>query len=58
MGGDLSLATDAFLTVLKSGIVDTVLNWAKFKADQQLKKTDGNRRTRCVSLHVLSGLLT
>ena len=32
--------------VAKSSIVDHVLNWAKFKADQQLKKTDGNRRTR------------
>lgn len=32
--------------VQKSSIVDHVLNWAKNRADQQLKKTDGNRRNR------------
>jgi len=35
------------LAVAKSGIVDNVLNWAKFKADQQIKKTDGTKRSRC-----------
>lgn len=34
------------LLVQKSPIVDHVLNWAKFKADQQMKKTDGSRRNR------------
>lgn len=34
------------LSVQKSAIVDHVLNWAKFKADQQMKKTDGSRRNR------------
>ena len=36
--------------MLKSNIVDNVLNWAKFKADQQLKKNDGTKRTRFVPL--------
>ena len=34
--------------VAKSSIVEHVLNWAKFKADQQLKKTDGSRKSRSV----------
>jgi len=33
-------------SVQKSSIVDQVLNWAKFKADQQIKKTDGSKRNR------------
>ena len=35
-----------FETVAKSSIVENVLNWAKFKADQQIKKTDGTKRNR------------
>lgn len=34
---------------MKSSIVDNVLNWAKYKADQQIKKTDGTKRERLVS---------
>lgn len=30
----------------RSGIVDTIISWAKFKQDQQLKKTDGHKRSR------------
>lgn len=41
--------TQNSVSVQKSSIVDHVLNWAKFKADQQMKKTDGNRRNRSVS---------
>lgn len=39
--------------VAKTTIVDQVLNWAKFKADQQAKKTDGTKRNRYTicSLH-------
>lgn len=33
-------------SVQKSTIIDHVLNWAKFKADQQIKKTDGSKRNR------------
>jgi DNA topoisomerase-2 len=32
--------------VQKSAIIDHILNWAKFKADQQIKKTDGTKRSR------------
>ena len=35
-----------FVVVGKSSIVESVLNWAKFKADQQIKKTDGTKRNR------------
>jgi DNA topoisomerase-2 len=38
------------LLVLKSSIIDNVLNWAKFKADQQIKKTDGTKRNRQVGV--------
>ena len=34
--------------VLKSAIVDNILNWAKYKADQQIKRTDGTKRERYV----------
>ncbi|KAG6820232.1 hypothetical protein H0H93_003595 [Arthromyces matolae] len=40
--------------VSKSTIVDQVLNWAKFKADQQAKKTDGSKRSRLTGLTKLS----
>src|SRR5271170_4186974 len=32
--------------VLKSGVVDSVLSFAKFKAEQQLAKTGGSKRAR------------
>lgn len=32
--------------VQKSSIIESILDWAKFKADQQIKKTDGTKRTR------------
>lgn len=35
-------------SVQKTSIVDNILNWAKFKADQQIKKTDGSKRSRQV----------
>ena len=34
------------LLVSKSSIVENVLNWAKFRADQEIKKTDGTKRNR------------
>ncbi|KAF8912885.1 DNA topoisomerase II [Gymnopilus junonius] len=40
------LSEDFMKKVLKSSIVDNVLNWAKYKADQQIKKTDGSKRER------------
>lgn len=39
---------NAFVLVAKTSIVDSILNWAKYKADQQIKKTDGAKRTRYV----------
>lgn len=39
--------TDAFVKkVLQCGIVENVVSWARFKQDQQLKKTDGAKRAR------------
>jgi DNA topoisomerase-2 len=39
--------TDEFMNkVRKSGIVENILSWAKFKADQLLKKTDGHKKIR------------
>ncbi|KAK4690014.1 DNA topoisomerase II, partial [Tremellales sp. Uapishka_1] len=39
--------SEAFVKkVAASGIIDNVLNWAKFKQDQILKKSDGAKRTR------------
>ncbi|KAJ3510178.1 hypothetical protein NLJ89_g4828 [Agrocybe chaxingu] len=40
--------------ILKSAIVDNILNWAKFKADQQIKRTDGAKRNRLLGLTKLS----
>jgi len=34
--------------VLKTDIIDGILLWAKTKADQQIKKTDGSKRNRFV----------
>jgi DNA topoisomerase-2 len=33
-------------TVIKSGVVDHILSFAKFKQDQLMKKTDGHKRAR------------
>ncbi|KAG8948449.1 DNA topoisomerase 2, partial [Tulasnella sp. 419] len=53
-GKKATLSEDFMKKVVKSGIVDTVLNWAKFKADQQIKKTDGSKRARLNGLTKLS----
>lgn len=37
---------DVYTTVVKSGVVESVLSYAKFKQDQALKKTDGSKRNR------------
>lgn len=36
--------------VKKSGLVDNVLNWAKFQQDKQLKKTDGSKKSRITGI--------
>ncbi|GAA5856986.1 hypothetical protein JCM8547_008496 [Rhodosporidiobolus lusitaniae] len=49
-GSTCKLSEEFLKKVAKSGIVDNILNWAKFKQDQMLKKTDGNKRSRITGL--------
>ncbi|KDE07461.1 hypothetical protein, variant [Microbotryum lychnidis-dioicae p1A1 Lamole] len=44
------LDDDFLKKVARSGVIDNVLNWAKFKQDQMLKKTDGHKRSRITGL--------
>ena len=45
--GSKCTVTDEFMTkVKKTGIVEHVLQWAQFKQSQQLKKTDGSKKSR------------
>lgn len=44
--GILHYVPDLTLVVLRSGVVDNVLNYAKFKAEQAMAKTSGSRRSR------------
>lgn len=37
----------------KSGIVDTLLSWATFKQNKDLKKTDGTKTERVHNIHKL-----
>ncbi|KAJ7585672.1 DNA topoisomerase II [Mycena floridula] len=48
------LSEDFMKKVQKSPIVDNILNWAKYKADQQIKKTDGTKRNRLTGMPKLS----
>ncbi|KAF8338185.1 DNA topoisomerase [Cantharellus anzutake] len=53
--GSKPSVTDEFIKkVAKSEIIMRVLNWAKFKADQMLAKTDGTKRTRMTGMAKLS----
>ncbi|KAG8785302.1 DNA topoisomerase 2 [Serendipita sp. 397] len=45
-GSKPTLSEDFIKRVGKTSIVESILNWAKYKADQQIKKTDGTKRTR------------
>ncbi|KAJ9119885.1 hypothetical protein QFC24_005599 [Naganishia onofrii] len=45
-GSKIDLSEAFIKKVANSGIVDNVLNWAKFKSDQMMKKTDGAKRSR------------
>ncbi|KAG1746828.1 DNA topoisomerase [Suillus lakei] len=49
-----ALSEDFMKKVQKSSIIDHVLNWAKFKADQQIKKTDGSKRNRLTGMTKLA----
>ena len=41
-----TVLTHLIVLVLKSGVVDNVLNYAKFKAEQAMAKTSGSKRSR------------
>ncbi|KAH7926207.1 DNA topoisomerase II [Leucogyrophana mollusca] len=49
-----ALSEEFMKKVQKTSIIDHVLNWAKFKADQQIKKTDGSKRNRLTGLTKLA----
>lgn len=51
VASELSRADPAAVT--KSGVVDNVLSFAKFKEQQQLKKTDGHKRARITGVSKL-----
>jgi len=39
--------SDGFINkVLKCGVIDNILSWARYKQSQMLKKTDGHKRSR------------
>ncbi|KAF8060944.1 DNA topoisomerase II [Lyophyllum atratum] len=45
---------DFLKKIAKSSVVENILNWAKFKAEQQIKRTDGTKRNRLTGLTKLS----
>ncbi|KLT45438.1 DNA topoisomerase II [Cutaneotrichosporon oleaginosum] len=45
-GSKCELSDEFVKKVAKSGVIDNVLSYARFKQDQQLKKTDGAKRAR------------
>lgn len=49
-GSKFDLQDDFIKKVLKSGIVETVLEFAKFKQEKMLKKTDGQKRSRLTGI--------
>ncbi|KAI0264983.1 DNA topoisomerase [Gloeopeniophorella convolvens] len=53
-GSKPTLSEDFMKKVSKSSIVENVLNWAKFRADQQIKKTDGVKRNRLTGITKLA----
>ncbi|KAI9451533.1 DNA topoisomerase [Russula earlei] len=53
-GSKPTLSEEFMKKVSKSSIVENVLNWAKFRADQQIKKTDGSKRNRLTGVTKLA----
>ncbi|KAM6498312.1 DNA topoisomerase, type IIA-like domain containing protein [Amanita muscaria] len=53
-GSKPTLSEDFMKKVMKSAIIDNILHWAKAKADQQIKKTDGSKRSRILGMTKLS----
>ncbi|PLW47395.1 hypothetical protein PCANC_05840 [Puccinia coronata f. sp. avenae] len=49
--GSKCVITEEFLKkVMKSGVIDSVMDFAKFKEDAALKKTDGSKRSRITGI--------
>jgi hypothetical protein len=45
------VTSDKFLKAIeKSSIVETIVNWAKFKQDEQLKRKGGSKRTKVLGI--------
>ncbi|TFY75740.1 hypothetical protein EWM64_g8272 [Hericium alpestre] len=53
-GSKPTMSEDFMKKVLKSPIVENILNWAKFRADQQIKRTDGTKRSRLTGITKLA----
>ncbi len=49
-GSNCSVSDKFLKTVEKSGLVDNVVNWAKFKQDEQLKKKGGAKRAKVMGI--------
>ncbi|KAI8819632.1 DNA topoisomerase [Fimicolochytrium jonesii] len=49
-GSKCGVTDDFMKKVMKSGVVENILSFARFKQDQLLKKTDGAKRTRITGL--------
>lgn len=45
-GSKCDIGDEFMKKVLKSGVLENIMTWAKFKQDQALKKTDGAKRSR------------
>lgn len=49
-GSKCVISDDMFKKILKSGIVDNVLSYAKFKESKELAKTDGGKKARVTGI--------
>ena len=49
-GSKWTLSEEMAKKILKSGVVDNVLSFAKFQQEKQLKKSDGHKRTRITGI--------
>lgn len=49
-GSKCAISDDMFKKILKSGIVDNVLSYAKFKESKELAKTDGGKKARVTGI--------
>lgn len=45
-GSKCDIGEDFMKKVMKSGVLENIMNWAKYKQDLALKKTDGAKRSR------------